>query len=131
MAVAVAFGCVLLGVGDGELVVGVGAGLVVSPASDAVEVAPPLPLPGEWLVSKTAATATMTTAAATMNSQRHRRSPDCRLPGGIAGGPPTVGGPSSNGPETGTRDVSGRKPCSALVAAIEAAGTADPRAVGS
>ena len=107
MVVLVVGDGVALGVGDGELTVGDGAGCDVSAAGEVVAAPPPFPA-GECLVSRTAATATMTTAAATVNSQRHRPSPDRRLPGGMAGGPPAVGGPSSSGPETGTSEVSGR-----------------------
>jgi hypothetical protein len=81
-------------------------------------------------VSRTAATATTTTTAATANSQRHRRSPDGPPPGGVARPAPGADGPSSNGPETSTRDVAGRL-SSSLVEECDAAGMAGSRVVGS
>ena len=106
--VAVTVG-VAVGFGEAE-VVGLGvAGRVALPASDWVAVAPPLPPPGLCDMSRTAATAPITTAAAAVTSQPHRRRPrDRGLRGGSGGmlAPPPV--PRSSGPETGTRDVSGR-----------------------
>lgn len=121
-------------VGDGELVVGVAAALVVLPASNWVAPAPPFPPPGLCEASRIATTATITTAAATGRSQRHRRPPDGGLRGGSGGrlGPPP--GPMRSGPETGTRDVSGRT-CSTRVAELAGAAPGAPtdgaRLVGS
>jgi hypothetical protein len=108
--------------GVGELVAEADAGAVVLPASEPVTPAPPFPPPGLCDVSRTAATATITTAAATGTSQRHRRARDGGLRGGTGGMLPEFG-PRSSGPETGTRDVSGRT-CSSRVAGIAAAPTA-------
>lgn len=124
----------VVSVGDGELVVGLGAELVALPASDSVAVPPPFPPPGLCDTSRIATTATITTAAATGRSQRHRRPPDGGLRGGAAGGWPPVSRPRRSGPEAGTRAVAGRT-CSTRVA--EAPGpapgapTAGPSAVGS
>ena len=117
--------------GVGELVAEADAAWVVLPASESVAPAPPFP-PGLCDVSRTAATATITTAAATGTSQRHRRARDGGLRGGTGGMLPEFG-PRSSGPETGTRDVSGRT-CSTRVAGIAAtaaAPMAGSRVVGS
>jgi hypothetical protein len=121
--------------GVGELVAEADASAVVLAAGESLAPAPPFPPPGLCDVSRTAATATITTAAATGASQRHRRARDGGLRGGTGGMLPEFG-PRSSGPETGTRDVSGRA-CSnrvagiAAAAAIAAAPTAGSRVVGS
>jgi hypothetical protein len=120
--------------GVGELVAEADAGCVVLPASDSVAPPPPFPPPGLCDVSRTAATATSTTAAATGMSQRHRRARDGGLRGGTGGMLAPVSLPRSSGPETGTRAVSGRT-CSTRVAKADAAApgapTAGSRVVGS
>lgn len=118
--------------GVGELVAEAEAGCVVLPASESLAPAPPFPPPGLCDVSRIAATATITTAAATGTSQRHRRARDGGLRGGTGGMPPEFG-PRSRGPETGTRDVS-EKACSTRVAGVAAAALAPmagSRVVGS
>ena len=94
--------------GVGELLAEADACCVALPASDSVAPAPPLPPPGLCDVSRIAATATIATAAAAAMSQPHRRPRDGGLRGGSGGmlAPPPA--PMSSGPETGTRDVSGR-----------------------
>ncbi len=127
----------VVSVGDGELVVGLGAELVALPASDSVAVPLPFPPPGlcdaSRDTSRIAITATITTAAEAGRSQRHRRPPDGGLRGGAGGWPP-VSRPRRSGPETGTRAVAGRT-CSTRVAEAPgpapAAPTAGPSAVGS
>src|ERR1700722_10197799 len=114
--------------GVGEPAVAVGAGLLASPASVAVAVAPPFPPPGLCDVSRTAATATMITAAAAVTSQGHRRRRDGGLRGGSGGMLAPLFCPMSSGPENGTRDVS-EKPWSSRVA--EAAPAAAAPTTGS
>lgn len=97
------------------------AGRVVSPARDAVGLPPTLDPPPECDVSRRATTATMTAAAAAVIGQRHRRSGDRRPPGGMPPVPPGMSRPAVNGPDAGTRDVSGRRPRSSLVAETGAA----------
>jgi hypothetical protein len=140
---AVAVGCVprvadwdVVGFFAGVLVaVGVPGGRVVSPARDAAGLTPPLDAPPECDVSTTATTATMTTAAAAVISQRHRRSGDRRLPGGMPPVPPGMSRPAVKGPDAGTKDVSGRRLRSSLVAEADSAaadgGMDGARTVGS
>jgi len=110
-----AFVADLLGVGEGELADELDAGRVASPASDAVA-PPPFPLAGLCDRSRTAATATIATAAPAAMSQPHRPRPrDGGLRGGNGGMLAPAPDPRSSGPETGTRDVSGRT-CSNRVA---------------
>ena len=119
-----------------ELAVAVGdAGFVVSPASDVVGLA--LAAPCECDTSRTATTAMMTAAATAVIGQRHRLSGDGRLPGGDGGMPPAPPGrpgPAAlNGPDAGTRDVSGSsgpRLRSARVAETESAAP-DARTTGS
>jgi hypothetical protein len=89
--------------------VGVAGGFVVSPASDVVGLT--LGAPCGRDTSRTATTAMMTAAATAVTGQRHRPSGDGRLPGGNGGMPPAPPGrpgPAAlNGPDAGTRDVSG------------------------
>jgi hypothetical protein len=86
--------------------VGVAGGFVVSPARDAVGVT--FGEPCELDSTRTATTAMMTAAAAPVIGQRHRLSRDRLLPGGIPPVPPPMFSPAAvNGPDTGTRDVSG------------------------
>jgi hypothetical protein len=123
-----------VGVGVGELLAEADGGRVALPASDSVALPPPFPPPGLCDVSRTAATATITTAAATGTSQRQRRARDGGLRGGTGGMLPPAPYPRRSGPETGTRDVSGRA-CSTRVgetgAAAPCAPTAGSRVVGS
>lgn len=120
--------------------VGVDGGFVASPASDAVELT--LGVPCEWDVSRIATTAMIAAAATAVTGQRHRRQPDGRRAGGRPPVPPVPPGTSrpdaSNGPDTGTRDVSGSsgpRACSTRVAATGSAaadaGTTGSSVVGS
>jgi hypothetical protein len=112
-----AFVADLLGVGEGELADELGAGCEALPASDAVAPPPPFPPAGLCDRSRTAATATIATAAPAAMSQPHRPRPrDGGLRGGKGGMLAPPPDPRSSGPETGTRDVSGRA-CSYRVAA--------------
>jgi hypothetical protein len=116
--------------GVGELAVEADACCVELPASESDAPAPPLPPPGLCDVSRTAATATITTAAATGTSQRHRRARDGGLRGGSGGMLAPLSLPMSSGPETGTRAVSGRT-CSNRVAKAGAAAPGAPTAGSS
>lgn len=121
---------------NGPVAVGVAGGRVVSPARDAVGLTPTLDPPPECDVSRTATTATTAAAAAAASSQGHRRNADGRRPGGGPPVPPGMSRPAAvNGPDTGTRDVSGRRPCSTRVAEADssaaAAGTTGAREVAS
>ena len=131
----------LLGVGEGEgeLLDEVEAGCVASPASDAVAPPPPLSLAGLCDRNRTAATAPIATAAPAAMSQPHQPRPrDGGLRGGNGGMLAPPPDPRSSGPETGTRDVSGRY-CSARVTwgapapgdGARPAPTAGSRVVGS
>lgn len=115
-------------VGVGELLAEADACCVALPASDAVAPAPPFPPPGLCDVSRIAATATIATAAATGMSQRQRRARDGGLRTGGAGGKPPEFRPRRSGPETGTRDVSGRTWSSRVAPSAPTAGS---RVVGS
>ena len=107
--------------------VGVAGCFVAFPAREAVGVPPFGAPPDECDVSRTATTAmTATAATAAAMGQRHRRNGD----GGPAGGgppvPPGIFRPTAvTAPDTGTRAVAGRRPCSALVTA-GVAGAAGP-----
>ena len=106
--------------------VGVDGGCVLSPASEAVELT--LGVPCEWDVSRIATTAMIAAAATAVTGQRHRRQPGGRLPGGMPPVPPvppgTVRPAASNGPDTGTRDVSGRSEPRAGSTRVAATGSA-------
>lgn len=110
--------------------VGVDGGCVLSPASEAVELT--LGVPCEWDVSRIATTAMIAAAATAVTGQRHRRQPDGCLPGGMPPVPPvppgTVRPAASNGPDTGTRDVSGRSEPRAGSTRVAATGSAAARA---
>ena len=113
--------------------VGVAGGFVVSPARDAVGVT--FGEPCELDSIRTATTAMMTAAAAAASGQRHRLSRDRLLPGGMPPvPPPPMFSPAAvNGPDTGTRDVSGSSgpgPRSTRVAETESA-AADTGMTGS